>query len=264
MSNLGSRESDFLSTLAGKGKNIFMVSESVEFWGSAHNARIAVHRLLRKGWLKRIEKGKYLIVPFEAGKDRHWTEDPLIIAGELVRPASIGYWSAIRHWNWTEQIPMIVYVQTTARKNNPRPKVLGVQYEIVTLNPRKYFGHVKEWRNGKAVFVSGREKTLIDCADDVGRAGGIDELSKAVKAAALHISWKKLDEYAGRFPNRAVMKRLGYLLETLVPGLSQEGRNVLLKWQRELSAGIVPLQPSARKSGRTVTRWRIRVNAEIG
>ncbi|HLF15619.1 MAG TPA: hypothetical protein VI932_12095 [Bacteroidota bacterium] len=134
----------------------------------------------------------------------------------------------------------------------------------MTLNERKYFGHVKEWRNGKAVFVSEREKTLIDCADDVERAGGIEEFSKAVKAAAPEISWKKLNEYAGRFPNRAVVKRLGFLLETLVPGLAQEGRSVLAGWQRELSAGVVPLQPSRKKGGKTVTRWRIRVNAEIG
>lgn len=263
VANLGSRENEFLSTLAGNGKNIFTFRETSGFWGSPHNARIAIHRLLKKGWLKQIEKGKYLIVPLEAGRDRQWSEDPYVIAAELVQPAAISYWSAIRHWNWTEQIPRIVYVQTTKRKSNSRPKVLGVQYEFVTVDKRKFFGHVKEWRNGKAILITDKEKTLVDCADDVERAGSIEELSKAVKAAAPEISWRKLNEYVKRFPNRAVMKRLGFLCETLVTNLQEDGQNILAQWRRELSSGITPLQPAATKSGKTVTRWRVRVNAEI-
>ena len=37
-----------------------------------------------KGWLARIERGRYLIVPLEAGPDRVWTEDALVIASYLV------------------------------------------------------------------------------------------------------------------------------------------------------------------------------------
>lgn len=263
IATLGSKENEFLSTLAGNGKNIFTFRETAEFWGSPHNARIAIHRLVRKGWLKQLEKGKYLIVPFEAGMQRQWSEDTYIIAHELVSPAAIAYWSAIRHWNWTEQIPRIVYVQTTKKKSNQRPKVLGVSYEFVTVNKRKFFGHVKEWRNGKAILITDKEKTLIDCADDVERAGGIEELSKAVNAGVSEISWQKLNDHVHQFPNGAVTKRLGFLFESLVSDLPEAGRNVLAQWQRELSAGIAPLQPSGRKSGRVVTRWRIRVNAEI-
>lgn len=145
----GSREDEFLLTFAGKGKNIFTFGE---------NTTIAIHRLIKKGWPKQIEKGKYIIVPLEAGKERQWSEDPYIISAELVQPSAVAYWSAIRYWNWTEQIPRIVYLQTTKRKSNLRPKVLGVRYEIVTVNNRKFFGHVKEWRNGKLVLITDKEK----------------------------------------------------------------------------------------------------------
>ncbi len=260
---IGSKEDEFLVTFAGKGKNIFTLREASVFWGSAHNTKIAIHRLIKKGWLEQIEKGKYIIIPLEAGKERRWSEDSYIIAGELVHPAAIAYWSAIRHWNWTEQIPRILYVQTTKRKSNPHREVLGVRYEFVTINERKFYGHVKEWRSGKPVFVTDKAKTLIDCADDVERAGSIEELSKAVKASADEISWQKLHEYATKFPNGAVKKRLGYLFEKLVPNLSEEARDILEKWQQSLTAGIVPLQPSGRKSGKIVTRWRILINAEV-
>ena len=99
IANLGSKENEFLSTLAGSGKNIFTFRDTAKYWGSLHNARIAIHRLVQKGWLKQIEKWKYLIVPLEAGKERQWSEYPYIVASELVSPAAVSYWSAIRHWN---------------------------------------------------------------------------------------------------------------------------------------------------------------------
>jgi restriction endonuclease S subunit len=48
---------------------------------------------------------------------------------------------------------------------------------------RKFYEHVKEWRNGKSVLINDKEKTLVDCADDVERAGSIEELAK------LHEYW---------------------------------------------------------------------------
>lgn len=261
ITSLGARENEFLITLSGSDRNIFTLREAGEFWGSPHNAKIAIHRLMAKGWLAPIEKGKYLIIPFEAGPSRKWTEDAAIIATALVQPAAIAYWSAIRHWNWTEQIPRIVYVQTTRRKSRPRRKIFGVQYEIVTVAGKKFFGLAKDWRNGKPFFVTDREKTLVDCADDVDRAGSIEELAKAVKEGAKEISWKKLNGYVERFPNGAVKKRLGFLLETFVPSIPDEGKTVLANWQKHLSAGVSPLVPSLRQRGKIVLRWRILVNA---
>jgi predicted transcriptional regulator of viral defense system len=263
ITSLGARENEFLMTFAGADRKIFNLQEASKFWGSPHNTRIAIHRLVEKGRLTPIEKGKYLIIPLEAGPRRQWTEDAFIIASALVQPAVIAYWTAIRHWNWTEQIPRIVYVQTTKRKYSPRRKIFGVQYEIVSVSKRKLFGMVKDWRNGKMFHVTDREKTLIDCADDVDRAGSIEELAKAVTEGVKEISWKKLNDYVERFQNGAVKKRLGYLLEALVPSLPDEGKAVLANWQKHLSAGISPLVPSLPHSGKIVRRWKILINAGL-
>jgi predicted transcriptional regulator of viral defense system len=260
---LGARENAFLMDLASSGKSIFTIKEARDFWGSPNNTRIAVHRLMSKGWLVAIERGKYLIVPLEAGISRKWTEDSFIIASALVEPAAVAYWSAIRHWNWTEQIPRVVYVQTTKRKKRLRRKVLGVQYEFVTIPKSKFYGLAKEWRNGKLVLITDREKTLIDCADDVERAGTIEELAKAVKSAAVEISWERIDEYLRKFPNGAAKKRLGYLFETHVPSLPSPAHELLESWQQTLSAGVALLQPAGPRTGKIVTRWRILINAEV-
>jgi len=264
ITELGPREAEFLSNVAAANHQHFTVQEATAFWGNAEMAWKKLFQLERKGWITRIERGKYMVIPLEAGPKRNWSEDAYIVASRLVQPSAIAYWSAIRHWNWTEQIPRIVYVQTTKRKSAPRPVIFGVQYEIVTVAGKKFFGHVKEWRSGLPVLITDKEKTLIDCADDVDRGGSIEELAKAVVEGAKEISWKRLHEYAARFPNGAVTKRLGYLFEVLVPKLPNEAKQVLNLWQQKLTAGISPLVTSIENNTKKIsTRWKILVNAEI-
>jgi len=264
ITGLGPREAEFLSKGASENGGEFAIEYAAKFWGSGKMARKKLYDLQKRGWITRVERGKYFIVPLEAGPSRQWSQDTYAVAAALVQPASIAYWSAIRHWNWTEQIPQIVYVQTTARKSRPRRIISGVQYDIVTVSSRQFYGNIKEWRNGKPVLVTAKEKTLVDCADDVGRAGGIEELGKAIKSGANEISWEKLDDFARRFPNGAVLKRLGFLFETLVPNLTRQATVILESWQSDLTAGVVPLQPAGTVTGKITTRWRLKINAEVG
>ena len=263
ITELGPKEAEFLSSVSTAGGQ-FTNERAAQFWGSSEMAAKKLHQLEKRGWVARIERGKYLVIPLEAGAERTWSEEPYLVASTLVQPAVIGYWTAIRHWNWTEQIPRIIYVQTTSRKKATGRIVFGVQYQFVTVPKTKFYGHAKEWYKGKPVLISDKEKTLVDCADDVERAGTIEELAKAVKASASEISWQKLNEYVTRFPNGAVLKRLGYLYETLVPELSSEAKGVLSSWQSKLNAGVVPLQPLKSKTGKISTRWRVRANVRIG
>ena len=263
ISELGPREAQFISLFATKNHGFFQMEEAVQFWKSRKLTHDILWRLEKKGWIERIERGKYLIIPLEAGPQRRWSADSYVIANFLVEPAAISYWTAICHWNWTEQIPRIVYVQTTKRKSRSSHRIFGVEYEIVTVSKRKFFGHAKEWRDGKACLVTDKEKTLIDCADYVKRSGSIVELAKAVKEAVGQISWSRLDDYTKRFPNGAVKKRLGYLFDTLLSPLPEEATNVLEEWQKTLTKGISPLNPAGPRSGKISTRWKIMINAEI-
>lgn len=262
ITQLGPKEAEFLSQVSAEGLH-FLSERAVLFWGTKAMARKKLHQLEKRGWIARLERGKYLVIPLEAGSTRTWSEDSYIVSSTLVQPAAIAYWSAIRHWNWTEQIPRVVYVQTTARKKMSQRIVFGVRYQFVTVPQKKFFGNIKEWRKGKEILITDREKTLLDCGDDVERAGSIEELSKAIRSAAKEISWQKLDQYSKRFPNRSAMKRLGFLFETLVTDLPSEATRTLAGWRTRLSAGVVPLQPGGRTAGRIETRWRLRVNTEV-
>ena len=130
-------------------------------------------------------------------------------------------------------------------------------------NNEKFFGNVKQWYGNRSILVTDKEKTLIDCADDMRRSGALEELIKAVLGAAKEISWEKLGKYIDQFPNGAVKKRLGFLFEALAPEVPQTAKNLLNKWQSELTAGINPLVLGGRKTGKISTRWRILINSEV-
>ncbi len=258
--SLSDAEASFLTTMAAKGKDIFTTRDAYDILGESKATRDTLERLIDKGWLERIEKGKYLIVPLEAGPDRTWTEDAFVIARHLVRPSMVAYWSALNYWNLTEQVPRVTYVQTTARKENRRPNVLGMKFQIVRVKPRKFFGdhvyHVGE----SAVRVTDREKTILDGLDRPDLSGGGVEIVKGLREGDGELNWERLTEYVRRFGSGTVVKRLGFLAEAL--GLAHPpSQEVLEEWQRLLTAGISKLDPSSpREPHRIATRWRVAVN----
>ena len=258
--SLSHAEASFLTSLAASGKQIFATKDAYEVLGEGRATRDALARLVDKGWLERIEKGKYLIIPLEAGPDRTWTEDAYVIAGHLVSHAVVGYWSALNYWKLTEQVPRVTYVQTTARKERRTPQVLGMRFRIVRVKPRKFFGcHV--YRAGEfQVEVTDREKTIVDCLDRPELSGGVGQVGEALLAGDGDFDWDRMTDYLHRFGSGAVVKRLGFLVESVELTHPPE-RAVLHGWLDLLTAGISKLDPSTpRKPHRIATRWRIEVN----
>jgi predicted transcriptional regulator of viral defense system len=162
----------------------------------------------------------------------------------------------------TEQIPHTVFVQSTSRKHQPQKEVLGIPFRFVTVVESKFFGVVKRTLGGQPVYVTDREKTLVDAADRPDLSGGIAQLAQALRAAWSDLDWQRLDEYLNRWPAGSPVKRIGYLTEALdLPLLDREER--LAGWRRSLSSGIVPLEPGRdAHTGQIVTRWRLRVNVD--
>jgi predicted transcriptional regulator of viral defense system len=84
---------------------------------------VILSRMEEKGYIERIEKGKYLIIPLGSEKGKY-TLHEFVIAFYLVEPSAISYWSALHHYGLTEQIPGTVFVQTPARKKKNLMEIL--------------------------------------------------------------------------------------------------------------------------------------------
>ena len=261
ITELGPKEAEFLSRMAGEGQTIFTAEQARRFWGDAAYTINVLGRLENKGWLRRLERGTYLIIPLEAGPSRDWSESALVIAPYLIEPAAVAYWSALHYWTMTEHISRTVFVQSIHRKHHSQVEVLGIPFRFVTVVEDKFFGVAKRTLDGKSFYVTDREKTLLDAADRPDLSGGIGQLAWALRTAWTDVDWPRLDDYLARWGTGSLIKRLGYLIETLaLPLPDREER--LSRWRRSLSSGIVLLEPRSGRTGYVVTRWRLRVNVE--
>ena len=217
-----------------------------------------LERLQTKGWIKRIRRGRFAVIPLSSGEDRSPQLHEFVVAMELVSPAVIAYWSALNHHGLTEQLPRTVFVATDHPVRRQPGEVLGVTYKIVSLKPEKIFGVTKDWINEVPFTITDREKTIIDGLDLPQYVGGLSEIAKALTASWKELDEKKLRKYAARIGNSAVSKRLGFLMETL--GL---GNVEALRRETDRASGFSPLDPTLPKRGKYNRRWGLLVNVEI-
>jgi predicted transcriptional regulator of viral defense system len=257
-SPLGKREAEFLAK-AGAHPT-FNIAFARQILGHAkHDATPQfLERLQSKGWIRRIRRGRFAVIPLSSGENRSPQLHEFVVAMELASPAVIAYWSALNHHGMTEQLPRTVFVATDHPVRRKPGEVLGVNYKIISLRPGKMFGIMKDWIDEIPFSVTDREKTIIDGLDLPQYAGGVSEIARALKSSWNKLDEKKLRRYAAKIGNSAVAKRLGFMMETLGLGDVKAFRTAI-----PLAPGFSPLDPAMPKRGKYNRRWGLLVNAEI-
>ena len=244
------RRTDLLNLLAKKG-NFFTFEEALKISNlSPKSLQKALYRLLQRGAIERIEKGKYIIIPLGAEKGKY-TLHEFVIASLLVKEHAIAYWSALNYYGLTEQIPNTVFIQTNTRKFNNNPKVFGIPYKIIKVKDTKIFGIRKEWIEETQINITNKEKTIIDCLDLPQYAGGVIEVAKALKNNTFDN--KKLTAYAQRIGNSGVIRRLGYLSELL---------NIKINLPKLNTRNYLLLDPTMPEKSTKNARWRLIINLD--
>ncbi len=253
--SLSGTDARLLTTLSERGHQVFTTEMAAEVLGqSSFAVRKRLHHLVQRRWLQRLEKGKYLIVPLSAGMDGHHTENELIIAAHLVSPYYISYWTALSYYGYTDQPSRTIYVATTKQK---RPvKIHGLTYRFIQLQSHKFFGHNQMWIGEKLVNIAEKEKAIVDALDHPELSGGIIQVVKGLWRGREELNLNKLIAYALRMKNRAVVKRLGYLLQRLELGTIQN----FAKLEKKLSTGYAVLDPLSPRQGRHDAHWRVVAN----
>jgi predicted transcriptional regulator of viral defense system len=258
--SLSEKETKFLTTFASSGKRIIQFNQAVEYFGSKITAKNSLARLNRKNWLQRLERGLYLIIPLEAGPERTWAENTFIIGSNLVTPGAVAYWSALRFWNMTDQLPQVLFIQTPKRKT--AVIIQGTEYRFITVRAHHYYGVIQRNLEGMLISVTDREKTILDAAARPDLSGGIIQLASVLRTNTASIDWEKLDRYMVQWGGGVVAKRLGFLVQNMAIPLP-EGKERLSRWQSMVSKGISLLEPGLEPKGTVITRWQLQINVKI-
>ena len=255
--SLGSAEAAFLSKI-GK-KRFFTIEEARDVLGQEKGAPTGqfLDRLRHKGWVVRLRRGTYVAIPLSAGEDGNPLIHEFHVAMHLVNPAAIAYWTALNHHGMTEQLPRTVFVATNHLVRYPPKEALWFSYKIVSLRPHRYFGIEKDWIDDGPFDITDREKTIVDGLDLPEYVGGVGEIAKALRSSWKKLNHEKLFAYAARMGNVAVVKRLGFLMESLALGDSET-----LRKKVKLSTGFPALDPLMPHEGKHNRRWGLLVNVK--
>ena len=215
--------------------------------------------MVKRGLLMRIKHGLYHIIPYEQDAklfmpDWHLLAEPLTRGKEYY----IGYYSAMQIHQLITQ-PSLKEQIVVAKQVKPSVlKIKDIEFQFIYHNVRHFFGAKKVWiDNYNKVWCSDLEKTFIDCLFKPHYAGGIVEVAKAIAMSKDIIDFDKLFEYIKRFDSQAVVKRLGFILETLDLDLA-----IIDKLQMQKTPSYVLLDTELPKVGKMISRWSIQQNLE--
>lgn len=255
---LGAVSSYLITELKKRNKNIFRSKDAQSILNKTPQATAdLLSELVKRGIISRLKPGLFLIIPLEADKD--YLENRYIVGRELIRPHNyyISHYSAMAIHGLTTQPIIKVFITSTARKQ--KRLISGVEFIFLYARPYNFFGIEDKWiTKQEKVKVSNLEKTIIDALIRPELCGGISEIAKGIWLRKHNLNYQKLLNYCRRIKVKAVAKRLGFILQIL--NLADKDILTKLRVYIEDSNTYVPLDPSLKKQGKYLSRWRLLIN----
>ncbi len=215
----------------------------------------------RKGWLSRIRRGLYVLVPLGTANPSEYKKHPWIVANRVFDPCYIGGWSAAGHWEYTDQIFNSIVVFTSRRFRSKTMLIQGTEY-ILKFVGNPYLGRTKNvWLENKKIQVSDPIQTLADILDDPSLGGGIRLVAEILKSyfESEHRSDDVITDYIETKKNKSIYKRLGHLIDVM----NIDAANLKNQCLERISAGYSLLDPGVEAKGAFVRKWNLKVNVEI-
>lgn len=259
---ISNQSGELLAFFNRRGQSSFGLAEAFEALPDSKEG--AVRELLsdmtRRELLMRLKDGVYHIVPYERDAES-FVPDWHLIAEYLASDVGghyIGYYSALQIHNLITQPSLKEQVVVAKQIRPSKIKIKNVPFQFIYHNEKHFFGATKIWIDSfNRVSCSDLEKTFVDCLFKPDYAGGIVEIARAIYVSRDKIKFDKLLDYAQKFASQAVVKRLGFLLETL-----RIGAEITDELQKIKTASYVLLDTELPATGKRLSRWSVRQNLE--
>jgi predicted transcriptional regulator of viral defense system len=229
----------FIESLNTSRSSVFSFCDLKKILGKNENyCKIFLNRLKAKGFLIKLEKGKYALP----------NQNPLIVASNIVFPSYISFSSAYYFYALTTQIPTTIFV--VARKQKKEIFYEGSSFKFIKFSRKRFFGYKREILEGKTLFVAEIEKAILDSLF-LPQYAPIFQTYSTLKEAK--IDKEKLLEYLKKFDSRIVAKRAGYLLELI-------GIDFYDELKKFLNKNYELLNPLKKKSSLKNEKWKLIIN----
>lgn len=259
--HISSQSGKLLSFFNRQNKVCFNYTEALNALPESKESTVRqlLSDMTRRGLLMRLKEGVYHIIPYEQDAES-FMPDWHLLAEYLVRDAEhyIGYYSALQIHDLITQPSLKEQIVVSKQIRPSEIKINNVPFQFIYHNEKHFFGAKKIWIDSfNKVFCSDLEKTFVDCLFKPDYAGGIVEIARAIYASRGKIKFDVLLDYSKRFDSQAVVKRLGFLLETL-----EIGGGIIDELGAIKTASYAVLDTELPKTGKRISRWSIQQNLE--
>ncbi len=229
-------------------------AERVLGLGRAHAAKLLA-AWNKQGVIRRVARGLYVPVSPTALGQVQVLDDPWVLVPELYEPGYVGGWSALKHWELTEQLFRSVCVMTARRTRYGEIQHQGVTFFVKHVSHQKIYGTQSLWRGTEKVQISDLHKTILDIVDDPYLGAGlqhtVDCLRKYHGQYSDSRSLETLLAYATQTNLGSLCKKLGFLGERTGFPVS-----FIKACAQQLTSGYTHLDKSAKEE-KLVTKWKL-------
>ncbi|MBN1914817.1 MAG: hypothetical protein JW769_02890 [Parachlamydiales bacterium] len=205
---------NILRKIASQGLKIFNIDQAKEI---AVQLKIrpnyvteALHYCLKGGWILRLKKGVYA---FSAESGFIDPPHEFEIAMALVVTSAISHWTAMKHYNLTQQSSNTIFAITPTSSSIPR-SINKDKFRFIKIKKEHYFGIEKVWIGQSQISITDLERTLLDGLMMPQYCGDFQEILHAFKMSKNKINFEKIIRYSMKL-DKSVIKRLGWILEKL-------------------------------------------------
>lgn len=258
LKTLGTQSARLLAALSQPSRCIFTLPEVGQITGLKDtSARSFMRKLVNRGVAARLHSGVFILVPFELGSEREYLGNPYVVAREFLRGKSyyVSNASAMDIHGMVTQPQLTVYVTSPVALRSRT--VFGTEFRFVRCKPSHLFGITEQWvEKHEKVAVSDIERTILDGLRHSEYCGGVTEVAKGLWMRRDDIDIERLVDYALRLDVGAVIRRLGYLIETY--GI--EAGDQIERLRSTLTATYLLVDPLLPPEGKYLARWRLRLN----
>lgn len=187
-----------------KKKLIFTTAEIGSCFENERKALYWINSSIDKGVISKIRRGLYTLVNPATGLVY---VNKFMIGSAINESSYIAYHSALEFHGLANQVYNHVYVASEQFFSGF--KYGGISYERVNNSIKNGVITVKSFSNIK---VTNLERTIIDCIDDIKRAGGEEELLTALSYVK-KLDYSKIIEYLKNYSKINLWQKTAYLLE---------------------------------------------------
>jgi predicted transcriptional regulator of viral defense system len=264
---LSATESKVILELEWQNKKIVTIGEIAEILGASKNyAYKLASQLVKKRWLFPISRGNFQLIPAAAGREEPVPEmNAAVFLSTVSELYYVSYAFANNFYGFTSQMPSTIAIVVPAREQYGWRRMRqfhNVRFRFVYVKKQKFFGYTSADLLGVQIKIAEKEKALVDSLDKIGYAGGIEEVSEVFKNALGESNIEKLIDYAFKMGSKALIQRLGFLLDLNEVSLPENLEKQMIEKIKSSRLYLAPPKVWGKK-GEFNSRWRLVVNIPL-